>query len=144
MWQQTFNGLEYDAPLEIRYWRHPAQLAIISKVEYGTIYTSSVYPDGSKIRDKFEAAVITIVNGKLAIQRKFKLHGHRSKSQAEQIAILRTSEELEKFKNRQDNDKRTAMYTDSKNTLHLLQNKFKRNRLIETIRNKTIALMHLK
>ena len=36
------------------------------------------------------------------------------------------------------------MYTDSKVTLDLLQNKFKRNHLIELIRNKIIALVHLK
>jgi ribonuclease HI len=37
-----------------------------------------------------------------------------------------------------------AIYTDSKITVDLLQNKFKRNRLIELIRNKIIALTHLK
>jgi hypothetical protein len=26
------NNLEYDAPLEVRYWRHPAELAIIREV----------------------------------------------------------------------------------------------------------------
>jgi len=36
------------------------------------------------------------------------------------------------------------MYTDSKMTLDLLQNKFKQNRLIESIRKKIIALTHLK
>ena len=36
------------------------------------------------------------------------------------------------------------MYTDSKKTFDLLQNKFKRNCLIELIRNKIIALAHLK
>jgi hypothetical protein len=44
----------------------------------------------------------------------------------------------------QDNDKRVAISTDSKITLDLLQNKFKRNRLVEFIRNKIIALAHLK
>ena len=37
------NNIEYDAPLEVRYWRHPAELAIIHEVEYGTIYTTEVY-----------------------------------------------------------------------------------------------------
>jgi len=30
------NNLEYDAPLEVRYWRHPAELAIVQEVENGT------------------------------------------------------------------------------------------------------------
>ena len=32
------NTIEYDAPLEVRYWRHPAELAINHEVENGTIY----------------------------------------------------------------------------------------------------------
>ena len=51
---------------------------------------------------------------------------------------------LEELQDGQDNDKRVAVYTDSKITLDLLQNNFKRNRLIEYIRDKIITLMHLK
>ena len=43
------NNLEYDAPLEVRYWQHPAELAIILEVENDTMYTTEVYTDGSKI-----------------------------------------------------------------------------------------------
>jgi ribonuclease HI len=75
---------------------------------------------------------------------KFKLYGHCSKNQAEQIAILKVLEKLEELQDGQDNDKRAATYTDSKITLELLQTKFKRNRLIEFIRKKIIALTHLK
>jgi len=63
---------------------------------------------------------------------------------AEQIAILKVIKILEEFQDGQDNDKRVAIYTDSKITLDLLQNNFKRNRLIEYIRDKIIALAHLK
>jgi ribonuclease HI len=65
-----------------------------------------VYLNGSKNGDKFGAAGIIILNSKLAHQLKFKLHGNRSNNQAEQTAILKTSEILEKLQNRQDNDKR--------------------------------------
>ena len=67
-----------------------------------------------------------------------------SNNQAKQIAILKTLEKLEELQEGKDNDKRVAIYTDSKITLALLQNKFKRNRLIEPIRNRLIALGHLK
>ena len=60
------------------------------------------------------------------------------------LQFLRFLEKLEEFQDGQDNDKRVAIYTDSKTTLDLLQNKFKRNRLIEIIRNKIVALTHLK
>jgi ribonuclease HI len=89
-------------------------------VENGTVYTTEVYPDGCKIDDEVGAAGIIILNGKLAHQLKFKLHGHRSNNQADHIAILKSSEKLEELQNGQDNDKRAAIYTDSKITLDLL------------------------
>jgi len=67
------------------------------------------------------------VNGKLVHKLKFKLHGHSSNNQAEQIAILKVLEKLEKLQDEKVNDKRVATYTDSKITSDLLQNKFNRN-----------------
>jgi hypothetical protein len=82
---QKITNLVYDAALEVRSWRRSAEVAIIREV----------YLNGSKIGDKFGAAEIIILNSKLAHQLKLTLHGHRSKNQAEQIAILKTSEKLE-------------------------------------------------
>ena len=90
------------------------------------------------------AAGVIFVNGKLVHQLKFKLHGHCSNNQAEQIGIFKTSEQLEELQEGKDNETRAAIYTDSKITLALLQNKFKKNRLIELIRNRLITLGHLK
>ena len=84
------------------------------------------------------------MNGKLLHQLKFQLQGHCFNNQAEQTAILKVLERLEELQDGQDNEKRFAMYTDSKITSDLLQNKFKRNRLIEYIRNNIMALAHLK
>jgi len=83
------NNIEYDAPLEVRYWRHPAELATIREVENGAVYKTEVYTDGNKIGDNFGAAGIIFVNGKMVQQLKFKLHGHCSNIQVEQIAILK-------------------------------------------------------
>jgi ribonuclease HI len=80
--------------LEVRYWRHPAELAIIHEVENGTRYTTEAYTDGSKTGDNVGAAVIIFVNGKLVHQLKFKLYGHCTNNQAEQIAILKVLEKL--------------------------------------------------
>ena len=52
------NNLEYDAPLEVRNWRHPAEQAKIREVENDTIYTTEVYTDGSKIGDNVGVAGI--------------------------------------------------------------------------------------
>jgi hypothetical protein len=122
------NKKEYDAPLEVRYWRHPAELATICEVEIGSIYTIEVYRDSSKTGDNVGAAGIIFVNGKLDHQLKFKLYGHCSNNQAEQIAILKVLEKLEGLQDGQDIDKRAAIYTDSKITLDLLQNKFKQKK----------------
>jgi ribonuclease HI len=54
-----------------------------------------VYTDGSKIGDNVGAAGIIFANGKMVHQLKFKLHGHSSNNQAEQIAILKVLEKLE-------------------------------------------------
>jgi hypothetical protein len=135
-----------------------------------------VYTDGSKIGDNVGAAGIVFVNGKVVHQLKFnlmnaelspiciflallrvrpifhfirimlKLHGHFSNNQAKQIAILKLLVKLEVLQDGQDNDKRDAVYTDSKITLVLPQKIFKWNRLIEStsIRDKIIVLMNLK
>ena len=77
------NNLEYDAPLEVRNWRHPAEIAIVHEVENGTTCTVEVYTDGSKSGDSVGAAGVIFVNGNLVHQLKFKLHGHCSNNQAE-------------------------------------------------------------
>jgi hypothetical protein len=110
------NNLEYVAPLEVRYWRHPAELAIFHEVENGTVYTAEVYTDGRKIGDNIGPAGIIFVNGKLVHQLKFKLHGHCSNNHAEQIELLKVLEKLEKLQDGQDDDKHVAVYTDSKIT----------------------------
>ena len=118
--------LEYDALLEVRYWQHPAELAIIHEVENGTMCTTGAYTDGSKIGDNVGAAGIIFVNEKLVHQLKFKVYGHCSNNQGEQIVILKVLEKLE-LQDGKDNNKCAAIYTDSKITLDSLQNKFKQN-----------------
>jgi len=118
--------------------RHPAELAIVH------IQLKSIETDSSKTGSSNGAAGIIFVNGKLVHQLMFKLHEHCSNNHAEQIAIIGILEKLEELQDGQDNDKRVTIYTDSKITLYLLQNKFKWNHLIELNRNKIIALAHLK
>ena len=140
------NNSDYDAPLEVRHWRHPAELVTIREAKNGTLYTTEVYTDGSKTGDKVGAAGVVFENGKMVHQMQFKLHGHCTNNQAEQIAILKTLEKLEELQAGQNGiyDKHVALYTDSKITLDLLQNPFKRNRLIEFIRNKITDLENLR
>ena len=55
----------------MRYWRHPAEMAIILEMENGTTYATKVFTDGSKIGDNVGAAVIIFLKGKLAHQLEF-------------------------------------------------------------------------
>jgi hypothetical protein len=60
------------------------------------------------------------------------------------VAIFKALDKLEEMQEGQDNDRRAVLYTDRKITLDLLQNKSKRNRLMESIRRKIIELTHSK
>jgi len=42
------NNSKYDATLEVRYWRHAADIATVHEVESGTVYTAEVCTGGSK------------------------------------------------------------------------------------------------
>jgi hypothetical protein len=99
-----FNNKVYDVTLEVRYWRHPAELAALCEVEICSIDTTEVYTEGSKIGDVGTAGIV-FVNGKLVHHLKFKLYGYCSNNQAEQIAILKVIEKLEELRDGQDNDK---------------------------------------
>jgi len=57
------NNLEYDELLEVRNWRHSAEIGIVHEVENGTVYTVEVYTDGSKIEERVGAAGVIFVNG---------------------------------------------------------------------------------
>ena len=76
-----------------------------------------MYTDGSKIGDNVGAAGIIFVNGKMVHQLKFKLQGHCSNIQAEQIANLKVLGKLEELQEGHGNDKLVAIYTDNKITL---------------------------
>jgi hypothetical protein len=89
------NNSDYDAPLDVRFWRHPAEMVTIHEVKNGTQYATEVYTDGSKTGDKVGAAGILFENGNMVHQMQFKLHGHCTNNQAEQIAILKALEKQE-------------------------------------------------
>jgi hypothetical protein len=101
------NNVVYYAPLEVKYWRNPAELAIICEVKNGTTYTTEVYTDGSKYGDSVGAAGIIIESSKLVHQQKLKLHVHCSNNKTEQIVILGVLEKLE-LQDGRNNDKHVS------------------------------------
>jgi ribonuclease HI len=78
------------------------------------------------------------VDKKLRRQCKYKLNSICSNNQAEQIALLKSLEELTSLSDY--SEKKTAIYTDSKLTLVSLRNNCMHSRLIVEIRNKVRQL----
>jgi hypothetical protein len=54
---------EYDAPLEIQGWPHPADRLIIEESKESETYPIEIYTDGSKINGKVGAVAIIYKNG---------------------------------------------------------------------------------
>ena len=69
-----------------------------------------VYTDGSKSEHGVGTVVVIFKDDKIMDTKKYKLDSRCSNNQAEQLAILKT---LENIQNTDTNDKRVQIYTDS-------------------------------
>jgi ribonuclease HI len=126
---------ECDIPLPVKEWPHPVWRLNIMEIRDSTPYSTEIYTDGSKVR----AGAAIHVDQVLKRQCKYKLQNCCSNNQAEQIAILKSLEELTTLS---DNSGRTvAIYTDSKVTLASLRNNLMHSPLIVEIRNNVRQLM---
>ena len=127
---------EFDLPLLVKDWPHPAMKVNISKVNKATKYPIEIFTDGSKINDKVGASIAIFVDKLLAKECKFKLHNSCSNNQAEQIAILKSLEQLETLIELITDPTYVAVYTDSTVTLAALENNNIRNTIVEETRHK--------
>jgi ribonuclease HI len=99
-----------------------------------------IFTDGSKNEHGVGAGIAISIQSKLACQLRYTLHKRCSNNQAEQLAIVKALETIEKS-HINDNIPRTAtVHTDSRITLQFLKNTKNHNYLIEEIRKKTTAL----
>jgi len=122
---------ECDIPLLIKEWPHPAWRLNIMEICDSTPYCTEIYTDGSKIGGKFGAGAVIYMDQVLKKQYKYKLQNCCSNNQAEQIAVLKSLEELTSLSNH--NTRTVAIYTASKVTLASLRNNFIHSPLIEDI-----------
>jgi ribonuclease HI len=97
-------------------------------------HPTEIFTDGSKIGDKVGAGVAIYTDKRLVSQYKYRLQNHCSNNQAEQIAILKSLEQLPSMADQ--TNRIVAIYTDSKVTLASLKNNNIHSFLIEEIRNK--------
>jgi ribonuclease HI len=97
-------------------------------------YSKVIFSDGSKTGDKFGAGAAIYVNQELIKQCKYKLGSCCTKNQAEQLAILKSLEELLFLPDHKD--RTVAIYTDSQVTLDSLRNNSMHTQIIADIRKK--------
>jgi len=55
-YKATHNNIGYDAPLEVRYWPHPAEIPLIRAPTEMPHNVINIFTDGSKIGGKVGAA----------------------------------------------------------------------------------------
>ena len=127
------DDFEWDKPLPAKEWPHPAQQADIMETTDLITYPTEISTDGSKIRDKVGVGVAIYTDKRLVRKNKYRLQNHCSNNQAEQIAILRSLEQLPSLADQ--SNRIVAIYTDSKVTLDSLKNNTNHSLLIEGILN---------
>jgi ribonuclease HI len=131
---QQNNGIEYDVPLPLKEWPHPANKVTIMEPETNKTYPLEIYTDGSKDANSVGAGVAIYQRKQLTKQNKYRLRGYCTNNQAEQIAILKALELLQEMET--PTDKEIVIYTDSKVTLDSLKKHTKHGFIIEKIRDK--------
>jgi hypothetical protein len=94
-YKATHTNIKYDAPLEVRYWPHPAEIPLIRAPTAILHNVINIFTDGSKIGGKVGAAAVMIKDDIVLHQSKFKLHERCSNNQAEQVAILKVLEQIQ-------------------------------------------------
>lgn len=134
IYRATHKNMEYDAPLEVIHWPHPAEEPLIRAPMEDTANKIDIYTDGSKIGGKVGAAAVIIQNDMVIHRSKYKLHEKCSNNQAEQIAILKALQHIENVEITEETENIAVVNTDSKVTLDTLQNKNKHNPIIENIK----------
>jgi len=109
------------------------------EIRDSTPYSTKIYTNGCRIRGKVRAGVSIYVDQVLKRQCKYKLQNCCSNNQAEQIAVLKSLEELKSLSGH--NERTVAIYTNSKVTVASLRNNLIHSPLIVEIQNKIRQLM---
>ena len=133
-YKATHNNIDYDAPLEVRYWSHRAEIPLIrapTEIPHNVV---NIFTDCSKIGGNVGAAAVIIKYDIFLHQSKYKLHEKCSNNQAEQLAILGALEKIQNLHLAEDAEEIVVVNTDSKVTLNTLQNRNKHYILIGNIR----------
>ena len=143
MQKSQAQGIDYD--VQPKDWLHPANtIRITEQHEQQEEHAIQIFTDGSKSEHGVGAGIAIFVQGKLEHQLRYTLHNRCSNNQAEQLAIFKALETIEKSHISDCIPRTATVHTDSRITLHSLKNTKNHNYLIEEIRKKAIALENRK
>ena len=132
-----------DGKVEPKNWSHPADTVRLLETEGHKEVTMQIYTDGSKSEHGVGSGVAIFTGNELTKQLTFKLDDRCSNNQAEQLAIVKALEEIERTTQIPRNQRTAIIYTDSRITIDSLTNSRTHNRLIEEIRKKVTILERL-
>ena len=137
---------QLDYETESKDWPHPADFVrILEEGNEDTDFRVQIFTDGSKSEHGVGAGIATFVENHPTNQQKFKLDSKCSNNQAEQYAILKALEAIERdTENTIINERTAIIYTDSKITIDSLQNTRNHNNLINKIRHQVKHLENSK
>jgi len=108
--------------MELENWTHPATHIKTIEGEEESLHPIQAYTDGSKSVLGVGAGVVIFLDNNIIKTMQYRLNERRSNNQAEQMAIPKA---LEYKQNMESYENIVLVYTDSKITLQLLQNKKK-------------------
>ena len=128
-------GIEYDVPLPLNEWPHPAEQVTIIEAKENKTYPLEIYTDGSKDTNLVGAGVAIYQHKQVIKLSKYRLRSYCSNNQAEQVAILKALDMIQGMETT-DKEKETVIYTDSKITLDLLKKQTTHGYIIEKIRSR--------
>ena len=124
---------EDDAPRPIKLWQHSADSIMIDEFDNNENYTIEIFTDGSNNNGKVGTAGVIYEEGNIVHKVRKKLHDKCSNIQAEGVEIISALQAI-KSEDVLYEEKKIALYADSKVTLDLVRSTSRHNNLTETIR----------
>jgi len=132
------QAYDIDHKVQPKDWLHPADTDKVKEQQDGQ--DIQIYTDGSKSELGVDAGISIFIQNELAHRSQYTLHNNCSNNEAEQLAIVKALEAIEKIHMKDTIQRCATVNTDSSITLQSLQNANNHNYLIEEIRKLAITL----
>jgi len=132
------QAYEIDHKAQPKDWLNPAKTVKIT--EQPEEQDIQIYKDGSKSEHGVGAGIVIFIQNELAHRSQYTLHNSCSNNQAEQLAIVKALETIEKLHIKDSIPRSATVHTDSRITLQSLQIANNPNYLIDEIRKLATTL----